>query len=249
MQSCRAILRSRPRTFGARCFAVHEAAPLRDADARIQGSARILRAELPSSADYTAGETTGFLTGYYEPIVDGSRETDEYAHSLSQPADRRVAASGGRLQALGLANRIEDRQGCESHSKGGEVRRLIAAKIAGVAAVWFHSTIGLRSKVACSRAAISRSSISRIRSIRSSSRFRVGDLPVAAISAMNYDSQNGEVWMAVLRVVVHAHHIAVRETDTRRTLNLDEERIDRILEMDDLEIAALEHAIFDPARS
>ena len=51
--------------------------------------------------------------------------------------------------------------------------------------------------------------------------------------------------MAVVRVVVDAQQRAVGKADARRSLDLDEQEIVRILEVSDLEVAGRERAVLD----
>ena len=97
------------------------------------------------------GESMGFLTGYYEPIVDGSRtQTDIY----NVPLHRKPAGllPGGRrsLSEIVTQGQTQDRCGARP----------------------LPTTIAPPSRTARSTVAISRSSGSRIRSTRSSRRSR-----------------------------------------------------------------------------
>ena len=66
------------------------------------------------------GETAGFLTGYYEPIVDGSREpTEGYVHPLyRKPAG--LLRGGKRLKAASL--RPQAKAGSRKIGQGRERR-------------------------------------------------------------------------------------------------------------------------------
>ncbi len=129
MQSCRAILRSGGDARGRPMFrGLHEActvaATLTPKDAK--EAREFFEQNFRPVRITPAGEAAGFLTGYYEPIVDGSREpNEEYVHPLYRtPAGlvaRRQAAQGGELRPQ--QGRIEDCQGREGDQEGGAVRR------------------------------------------------------------------------------------------------------------------------------
>ena len=106
MQSCRAILRSSPDARSGRPVfrGLHEACTvavtLTPKDAK--EAREFFEQNFRPVRITPAGETTGFLTGYYEPIVDGSREpTEEYDASALSHARRivawRQAAEGCKL--------------------------------------------------------------------------------------------------------------------------------------------------------
>ena len=86
MQSCKAILRYGPgggrailRGLHEACTAAAKLTPKDSKEARefFEQNFRPVRIT-------PKGDTAGFLTGYYEPIVDGSREpNDEFVHPLT----------------------------------------------------------------------------------------------------------------------------------------------------------------------
>ena len=87
MQSCKAILRSTPAARGGRALlrGLHEACTvavqLNPKDAK--EAREFFEQNFRPVRITPIGETAGFLTGYYEPIVEGSREpTEEFAHPL-----------------------------------------------------------------------------------------------------------------------------------------------------------------------
>ncbi len=100
------------------------------------------------------GESAGFLTGYYEPIVDGSRfpTRDLPRADLSPPA--RSAAAGRRAAGAGFPNT-------------GQSRARATATASSC-----PTTTAARSRTARSTASISRSAGSRTRPTRCSSRSR-----------------------------------------------------------------------------
>ena len=63
--------------------------------------------------------------------------------------------------------------------------------------------------------------------------------------ALDQELADRNVRMAVLRHVVQAQQLAVVELDAHRALDVDEERIDRILQPADFQTAAGEHAVVD----
>ena len=76
LTSCRPFLQGSPpaRSPAGRSGAVGGLPPHRQAQAgHRRGGARVLRGEFPPGADRQARRADGLLTGYYEPVVDGSR--------------------------------------------------------------------------------------------------------------------------------------------------------------------------------
>ena len=80
------------------------------------------------SASRRLGETAGFLTGYYEPIVDGSREpTEEFVHPLYRtPAG--LLRGGKRLKAASFGSKKQGREaGGRNGKKSGKSAKAKAA--------------------------------------------------------------------------------------------------------------------------
>ncbi len=77
------------------------------------------------------GETAGFLTGYYEPIVDGSREpSDEFAHPLYRtPAG--LLRGGKRLKAASFGRSKVGSKIAKGAKATKKAVRSAAKKVAG----------------------------------------------------------------------------------------------------------------------
>ncbi len=90
------------------------------------------------------GEPDGFLTGYYEPIVEGTRERERRVRRIRSIASRRIccpaAACCGRAAVVASPRARRQKQAAGRQARG-----------------WCRSTIAPRSTTACSPAAISKS--------------------------------------------------------------------------------------------
>ena len=65
------------------------------------------------------------------------------------------------------------------------------------------------------------------------------------LAALDQDAADRQVGVTVVGVIVDAQHGAVFQPHARRSLDVDEERFDRILEPADLQLAPVERAVLD----
>ena len=153
------------------------------------------------------GEAEGFLTGYYEPIVEGSRFPNPEFHVPLYRRPRDLVAAGHkpgaeRLPQQGRAGRPPQRQ--ERDRALSRPRR--------------HR--GRRAR----RPASSKSAGSRIRSRRSRSRSRARRACILEDGTplrVNYDAHNGHPYTAVGRVLIERNHIPREEMSMQRIRRMD----------------------------
>jgi membrane-bound lytic murein transglycosylase A len=191
LDSCRALVGKRLPSFDAMdmttalrdvCERAQAAVPLDEAGARnfFEGNFRPLQIS-------KLGETDGFLTGYYEPIIDGSRVPTGEFHAPLYRRPPNLVASGWR------------KLGDAFPAKGVRVgRRIGRRKIAayytraeiedGALDGWHLEICWLRSEVDVLFA-----------QIQGSARIRLED---GSILRVNYDSYNGWPYTPVGRVLV-----------------------------------------------
>ena len=117
MTSCKAILRASPSARADRPVfrglheACQQAVEAKPQDAK--AAREFFETNFRPVRITPLGETAGFLTGYYEPIVDGSREpTEEYAHPLYRTPGG-LLRGGKRLKAASFAARKGEEQSFE----------------------------------------------------------------------------------------------------------------------------------------
>ena len=185
MTSCKAILRATPdsrperpvfRGLHQACEAAAEAKPkdAKEARAFFEKNFRPVRIT-------PLGEAAGFLTGYYEPIVDGSRKpTDEYKHPLYRtPAS--LLKGGKRLKAASFK-----RGKSKKARKGG--RRLVS--YFDRAAIEDGALKGRDLEICYLKDPVDEFFIH----IQGSARVRLAD---GSMMRVNYASQNGHQYYAV----------------------------------------------------
>jgi membrane-bound lytic murein transglycosylase A len=218
MQSCRAILRGAT-TRGSRailrglneaCTVAVEVNPKDSKEARefFEQNFRPVRIT-------PAGEPAGFLTGYYEPVVEGSREpNEEYAHPLYRTppgllrgGKRLKAASFKRTRATAAANVAKGAKLAKEspaaaakkavavvrQAKAGKARRGGGRKIVSFydrAAIDDGVLKGRNLEIAYLKDPIDSFFIH----IQGSARVK---LPDGQLLRVNYDSQNGHKYFAV----------------------------------------------------
>ena len=233
MTSCKPILRAGPSARSDRpvfrglhqaCEAAVEAKPkdAKEARAFFESNFRPVRIT-------PLGETAGFLTGYYEPIVDGSREpTEEYAHPLYRtPAG--LLRGGKRLKtasfARGKAKTAKSSGKSAKAAKSGKAR---TARKGGRRLVSFYDRAAIDDGILKGRnleiAYLKDPIDSFFIHIQGSARLRLSG---GGMMRVNYESQNGHAYTAVGRFLIDRKIVTKEEMSMERirqwmTANPDE---------------------------
>jgi membrane-bound lytic murein transglycosylase A len=225
MQSCRAILRSSPDARKGRPIfrGLHEActvaATLTPKDAR--QAREFFEQNFRPVRITPAGEPAGFVTGYYEPVVEGSREpTGEFVHPLYRTppgllrgGKRLKAASFKRGKKSVAANIAKGAKATKSSPKAAAKKAVAIVRTAkaskkkkrggGRRLVSFYDRAAIEDGVLKGRnleiVYLKDPVDSFFIQIQGSARVRLTD---GTLMRVNYDSQNGHPYYAVGRWLV-----------------------------------------------
>lgn len=188
MTSCKAILsgskaqREAKPVYGALYEACRRAADAKPADAAaarafFEQSFRPVRIS-------PLGDPNGFLTGYYEPIVDGARErTGEFAHPLYRRPDG-LLRSGRMLKAS-----------VDPGKKGKSKRKMRLMPFYDRTAIENGALAGRNLEICYLKDPIDAFFVE----IQGSARVRLGD---GSMMRVNYAAQNGHKYFAVGKVLI-----------------------------------------------
>ena len=207
MQSCRAILRSGGDARGRPMFrGLHEActvaATLTPKDAK--EAREFFEQNFRPVRITPAGEAAGFLTGYYEPIVDGSREpNEEYVHPLYRtPAG--LLRGGKRLKAASFGRSKVGSKIAKGAKATKKAVRSAAKKVAGKVRRGGRRLVSFYDRAAIEDGVLKGRSLEIVYlkdpvnsffiQIQGSARVRLGD---GTLMRVNYESQNGHPYYAV----------------------------------------------------
>jgi len=207
MQSCRAILRSSGDARGRPVFrGLHEACTV---------AVTVTPKDAKEARDFFEqnfrpvritpnGETAGFLTGYYEPIVDGSREpSDEFTHPLYRtPAG--LLRGGKRLKAASFGRSKVGSKIAKGAKATKKAVRSAAKKVAGKVRRGGRRLVSFYDRAAIEDGVLKGRNLEIVYlkdpvdsffiQIQGSARVR---LPDGTLMRVNYDSQNGHPYYAV----------------------------------------------------
>ncbi len=233
MVSCKAILRAGPSARSDRpvfrglhqaCEAAAEAKPKDAKEARefFEKNFRPVRIT-------PLGETAGFLTGYYEPIVDGSREpTEEFAHPLYRtPAG--LLRGGKRLKTASFARgKSKAAKSSGKSAKAAKSGKTRTARKGGRRLVSFYDRSAIDDGILKGRnleiAYLKDPVDSFFIHIQGSARLRLAG---GGMMRVNYESQNGHPYTAVGRFLIDRKIVTKEEMSMERirqwmTANPDE---------------------------
>jgi membrane-bound lytic murein transglycosylase A len=231
MQSCKPILRSNATARAGRPVyrGLHEAC---------QRAAEIKPSNAKEAREFfeqnfrpvritPLGETAGFLTGYYEPIVDGSREpTEEFIHPLYRTppgllrgGKRLKAASFGRGKAKAKRNKAAKGAKAEFNEKTDAMAAAKPRKKArrgGRKLVSFYDRAAIDDGVLAGRSLeicyLKDPIDSFFIHIQGSARVRLRD---GKMLRVNYESQNGHPYVAVGKFLIE------RKIYTKEEMSMD----------------------------
>jgi membrane-bound lytic murein transglycosylase A len=202
LASCRAILPQKPKPAARRfieamktvCRRARETAPTNAAEARAFFEANFLPIRIAK-----VGEEQGFLTGYYEPIVPGSRmPTPEYAVPMHRrPGD--LIMAGKRKKAGSFSNK-------------GKVYRRVGKKSVVYydrAQIEDGALDGRHLEICWLKDPIDAFFIH----IQGSARIRLED---GAMLRINYDAHNGHTYLPVGRVLIDRGEVTKEEMSMDR---------------------------------
>jgi membrane-bound lytic murein transglycosylase A len=208
MASCKAILRGTPAQRAARpvygalyeaCLRAVAAKPKDAAEARayFEQSFRPVRIS-------PLGETDGFLTGYYEPIVPGARQpSEEYSSPLYRKPPNLL--KGGRMLAVTFAGK----RAAKAKGKG-------KARRAGRSVMQYHDRTAIENGVLNGRnleiCYLKDPIDSFFIHIQGSARVRLED---GTMLRVNYEAQNGHPYTAVGKFLIE------RKIVTREEMSMD----------------------------
>ena len=210
MTSCKAILRASPSARADRPVfrglheACQQAVEAKPQDAK--AAREFFEQNFRPVRITPSGETAGFLTGYYEPIVDGSREpTEEYAHPLYRTPGG-LLRGGKRLKAAsfkrGKAAKSQSAKSSKSAkaAKGGKGK---TARRGGRRLVSFYDRAAIDDGVLKGReleiAYLKDPIDSFFIHIQGSARVRLAG---GGMMRVNYESQNGHAYTAVGKFLI-----------------------------------------------
>ena len=208
MQSCRAILRSTPDSRAGRpvfrglheaCTAAAEIKPKDAKEARefFERNFRPVRIT-------PLGETAGFLTGYYEPIVDGSREpTEDFAHPLYRTPPG-LLRGGKRLKAASFGRSKVAADIAKGAKTTKKMMKSAAQRVAGKVRRGGRRLVSFYDRGAIEDGVLKGRNLEIVHlkdpvdsffiQIQGSARVR---LPDGTLMRVNYESQNGHPYYAV----------------------------------------------------
>jgi membrane-bound lytic murein transglycosylase A len=203
LASCRTIVRGLPPAQASKpvanalvplCEAALKAKVKTDRQARAFFEARFQPAEISR-----IGETEGFLTGYYEPIVSGSRvRTAEYTVPMYRRPPDLIAeappAEGGAPANKGRAWRLEGGTRVPYHDRAAIDGGALAGK--GLEICWLKDPID-----------------AFFIHIQGSSRVRLED---GTVLRLNYDGHNGHAYTPVGRILVQREAVPKEEMSMDR---------------------------------
>ena len=217
MASCKPILRAGPsarperpvfRGLHQACQAAAEAKP---ADAK--AAREFFEQNFRPVRITPAGETAGFLTGFYEPIVDGSREpTDEYVHPLYRTPGG-LLRGGKRLKAASFGRKVAN---AAKAAKGKATKVAKKLRKGGRKLVAFYDRAAIDDGVLKGRnleiCYLKDPIDSFFIHIQGSARVRLAS---GGMMRVNYESQNGHAYTAVGRFLIE------RKIYTKEEMSMD----------------------------
>ncbi len=203
MASCRPILRGTPAMRKARPVygALYEAcrAAVAEKPATAAEARAFFERHFRPVAIAPLGEPEGFVTGYYEPIFEGSRVA---SNEFTAPVRRKPSTllKGGRMAVMGAATR-------KGAKKGKRVRRLVPFH--DRAAIEQGALDGRNLEICYLKDPVD----AFFAQIQGSVRVRLEN---GKMLRLNYEAQNGHPYTAVGRFLIERKHVPKEEMSMQR---------------------------------